>query len=115
LGSWFSLTAAGLFLMTATPFMFGFPEFLIGGIMGMAAAIGGAFGVFRHFRKSASRPTEDPLAIIRSVAAERRSDYFSRKYDTWRQRSQTERSYQEFVDSLNASWWGETGSGEESL
>ena len=80
----------------------------------MAAAIGGALGVVRHFRKSASRPTEDPLNIIRSVAADRRNDYFSRKYETDRQSSVTERSYQEFVDALNSSWWGENGSDEES-
>jgi hypothetical protein len=114
LGGWFSLTAAGLFLMSATPFILGWPEFLIWGLVGVAAAVGGVWGITRYFRKSAARPTEDPMDIIRRVASERRDDYFEKKYEKHRLQGADEKSYQEFIDGLWAWWWRENASAEES-
>jgi hypothetical protein len=112
LGGWFSITAAGLFVTTAIPFVVGFPEFLIGGVIGLVAVAVGVAGIVRYFRKSATRPTVDPLTIIRQEAASRRDDYFPKKYDAYRQTSSDEKSYQEFIDGLYARWWGESASTE---
>jgi len=100
--------------MTATPFFLGWPEFLIWGLAGTAGAIVGVVGIVKHFQTSAKIPSEDPLDIIRRVASERRDDYFQKTYDRHRQTSETEKSYQEFIDGLYAWWWRENASIEES-
>jgi hypothetical protein len=104
----------GLFLMTATPFFLGWPEFLYWGLAGTAGAIFGVWGIVRYFRKSAERPTEDPLDIIRDVARQRRDDYFQKHYESHRLGSRDEKSLQEFIDGLYVWWWRENASGEES-
>jgi len=114
LGGWFALTAAGLFLMTATPFFLGWPEFLIWGLVGMAGAITGVWGITRYFTKSAARPTEDPMAIVRRVTEQRRENYFHQRYEKRGQRGTEEQSFQEFIDALCAWWWRENASTEES-
>jgi len=108
------MTAAGLFLMTATPFFLGWPEFLIWGLVGMAGAILGVWGITRYFKKSAARPSEDPMDIVRRVTRERREDYFHKRYEKYRQTGAEEKSFQEFIDGLYVWWWRENVSTEES-
>lgn len=114
LGSWFSLVAVGLFLMTATPFFLGWPEFLYWGLAGTGAAIFGVWGIVRYFKKSAERPTEDPLDIVRRVTTERREEYLAQRYEAHRLRSAEEKTLQEFSDDLYAWWWRENASSEAS-
>ena len=100
--------------MTATPFFLDWPQWLIVGVGGMLGAVIGVIGIVRHFRTSAKIPHEDPMDIIRRVASDRRDDYFHKRYEKHRQTSETEKSYQEFIDGLYVWWWRENASVEES-
>lgn len=114
LGGWFSLTAVGLFLITAPPFIVGWPDFLIWGLAGLAGAIIGVLGIVRYFRASSQRPSEDPMDIVRRVTKQRRDDFFERRYTNYRQRNGDDKSFQEFIDGLYERWWRENESAEES-
>jgi hypothetical protein len=80
----------------------------------MAGAITGVWGITRYFTKSAARPTEDPMAIVRRVTEQRRENYFHQRYEKRGQRGTEEQSFQEFIDALCAWWWRENASTEES-
>ena len=110
LGAWFSLTALGLFTMTASPFALGWPDFLIWSLVGTGVAIIGVLGVVRHFRKSAQGPSDDPMDIIRTFSSERRDEFFARQYQKHVQSGAKEKSYDEVIDGLYAWWWRENAS-----
>lgn len=108
LGWWFSMMAVGLLVTMTAPFALPWPAFLVWGLAGFTVSLGGLAGVIRQFRRQAAAPTEDPMAVIRRFASARRQEYFTRRYQEYRQSSPDEKSLQEFIDSLYAWWWRET-------
>ena len=114
-GWWFSLAAAGLFTTAVSPFALGFPEFLIAFGLALVAVVVGVVGVVRSLRRQSHWLSGDPIDRVRTWAEQRRAEWLQRAYDTHRATSDNEPCLSEFEASMNAWWWRERLSAEESL
>lgn len=106
LGNWFSLAALGLFGFAVIPFVGEGWMIPLGGLLAVTFVVLGIRGVVRTY-KSQSRAPLEPLENIREWTAGRREAYMREAYDAFRLRAREELTVEEFIQRLEAQWWGE--------
>lgn len=108
LGWWFSLMALGMFSLLVIPITIPWPASLLGGSAALAASVVGVWGLIRQFRRQANADRGDPLEFVREWATRRREEWFRSRYALTRSHGPEELTYEEYVQRLTASWWGES-------